>query len=107
MKNLGQMLKQAQEMQTKLATAQEQLEGIEIDGAAGGGMVKVTLSGRGKMRRVRIDPSLVQAGDTEVIEDLIVAADNDARAKVEARAAEEMSKVTGGLNLPAGLKLPF
>jgi DNA-binding YbaB/EbfC family protein len=107
MKNLGQMLKQAQEMQTKLATAQEQLEGIEIDGAAGGGMVKVTLSGRGKMRRVRIDPSLVQAGDTEVIEDLIVAADNDARTKVEARAAEEMSKVTGGLNLPAGLKLPF
>ncbi len=107
MKNLGQMLKQAQEMQTKLATAQEQLEGIEIDGAAGGGMVKVTLSGKGKMRRVRIDPSLVQAGDTEVIEDLIVAADNDARTKVEARAAEEMSKVTGGLNLPAGLKLPF
>lgn len=107
MKNLGQMLKQAQEMQTKLAAAQEQLEGIEIDGAAGGGMVKVTLSGKGEMRRVRIDPSLVQAGDTEVIEDLIVAAANDARTKVEARAAEEMSKVTGGLNLPAGLKLPF
>jgi len=107
MKNLGQMLKQAQEMQTKLAAAQEQLEGIEIDGAAGGGMVKVTLSGKGEMRRVRIDPSLVQAGDTEVIEDLIVAAGNDARTKVEARAAEEMSKVTGGLNLPAGLKLPF
>jgi hypothetical protein len=107
MKNLGQMLKQAQEMQTKLAAAQEQLEEIEIDGAAGGGMVKVTLSGKGEMRRVRIDPSLVQAGDTEVIEDLIVAADNDARTKVEARAAEEMSKVTGSMNLPAGLKLPF
>ena len=70
-------------------------------------MVAVTLSGQGEMRRVRIDPGLVKAGDTEVIEDLIVAATNDARAKVEARAAEEMSKVTGGLNLPAGLKLPF
>ena len=107
MKNLGQMLKQAQAMQAKMAELQAQLDAAEITGSAGGDLVEVTLSGKGEMRRVRIDPSLVQGSETEVIEDLVVAAHNDARAKVEARTAEEMAKITGGLDLPPGLKLPF
>ena len=107
MKNLGQMLKQAQAMQAKMAELQAQLDAVEITGSAGGDLVEVTLSGKGEMRRVRIDPSLVQGSETEVIEDLVVAAHNDARAKVEARTAEEMAKITGGLDLPPGLKLPF
>ncbi len=107
MKNLDQMLKQAQAMQAKMAELQAQLDAAEITGSAGGDLVEVTLSGKGEMRRVRIDPSLVQGSETEVIEDLVVAAHNDARAKVEARTAEEMAKITGGLDLPPGLKLPF
>ena len=107
MKNLGQMLKQAQAMQAKMAELQAQLDAVEITGSAGGDLVEVTLSGKGEMRRVRIDPSLVQGSETEVIEDLVVAAHNDARAKVEARTAEEMAKITGDLDLPPGLKLPF
>ncbi len=107
MKNLGQMMKQAQEMQSKMESLQAELGEAEIPGAAGGGMVSVVLSGKGEMRRVKIDPTLVDPGETEVLEDLIVAAHNDAKAKVEAYAAEEMRKLTGGLNLPPGLKLPF
>ena len=107
MKNLGQMTKQAQEMQSKMESLQAELGETEIPGAAGGGMVNVVLSGKGEMRRVKIDPALVDPGEIEVLEDLIVAAHNDAKAKVEAYAAEEMRKLTGGLNLPPGLKLPF
>ncbi len=107
MKNLGQMMKQAQEMQSKMESLQAELGETEIPGAAGGGMVNVVLSGKGEMRRVKIDPALVDPGEIEVLEDLIVAAHNDAKAKVEAYAAEEMRKLTGGLNLPPGLKLPF
>ena len=107
MKNLGQMFKQAQEMQAKLAEAQDELEKIDIEGSAGGGLVKVIFSGKGTVRGVHISPSLVTDGDVGVIEDLIVAAANDARKKVDARNAEEMNKLTDGLNLPAGLKLPF
>lgn len=107
MKNLGQMMKQAQEMQAKMAEMQERLVETEMSGAAGGGMVQVTVNGKGEMRRLRIDPSLLNPDDVEVLEDLIVAAANDAKAKVEAHVAEEMQKLTGGLNLPAGMKLPF
>ena len=107
MKNLSQMLKQAQAMQSQMADLQAQLGDIEIEGRGGGDMVTVTLNGKGEMRRLRIDPTVLAAGDGEVIEDLIVAAHNDARAKVEARMAEEMAKLTGGLNLPEGFKLPF
>ncbi len=107
MKNLGQMLKQAQEMQSKMAEMQAKLEGVEVTGASGGGLVTVTLGGKGEVRKIKIDPSIVDAEDVEVLEDLITAGVNDAKAKLETRVAEEMAKLTGGLNLPPGLKLPF
>jgi nucleoid-associated protein EbfC len=107
MKNLGQMMKQAQQMQAKMAEMQAQLEQVEMTGVAGGGVVQVTLSGKGEMRAVKIDKSLLEPDDVEVLEDLILAAFNDGRAKVEAHMQEEMSKLTGGLDLPGGLKLPF
>ncbi len=107
MKNLGQMMKQAQAMQAKMAEMQEKLGEVEITGAAGGGMVEITLNGKGEARRVKIDPSLLDGNEVEVLEDLITAGFNDAKVKVEARVAEEMAKITGGLELPGGMKLPF
>ena len=107
MTNLGQMLKQAQQMQARMAEMQAQLEGIEIDGNAGGGLVTATVSGKGLLLRLKIDPSLVDADDVEVLEDLIIAAFNDAKRKVEAHVANQMRELTGGLDLPAGLSLPF
>ncbi len=107
MKNIGQIMKQAQQMQTKMAELQEQLAGLEVSGSAGGGMVQVTMSGKGELRGVRIDPSLANPDDVEVLEDLIMAAANDAKSKVEARVQEEMQKLTGGLDLPPGMQLPF
>lgn len=107
MKNLGQMMKQAQEMQSKLAEMQQRLAESEVTGSAGGGMVHVTLSGKGEMRALKIDPSLVDPNEVQIMEDLIIAATNDARAKVEQQTQEEMQKLTGGLNLPPGLSLPF
>ncbi|TDH61791.1 YbaB/EbfC family nucleoid-associated protein [Dankookia rubra] len=109
MKNLGNMLKQAQQMQTRMAEMQAKLEATVVDGQAGGGMVKVSLTGKGDLKRVSIDPSLMD--DREVLEDLLVAAHADAKQKVEAQMADEMQKATAGLNLPGGLpgglKLPF
>jgi hypothetical protein len=107
MKNLGQMLKQAQEMQARMTELQAQLAAVEMTGASGGGMVQVTLNGKGEMKKVKIDKSLVVAEETEVLEDLILAAANDAKARVEAHVAGEMQKLTGGLQLPPGMKLPF
>jgi nucleoid-associated protein EbfC len=107
MKNFGNLMKQAQEMQTKMQEMQDRLAEVEVPGSAGAGMVTVTMNGKGEMRSVKIDPSLFNSEDSEVVEDLIVAACNDAKAKVETYAQEEMSKITGGLNLPPGMKLPF
>jgi DNA-binding YbaB/EbfC family protein len=107
MKNIGQMLKQAQELQTKMAEMQDRLAESEITGVSGGGMVSVTLNGKGEMRSVKIDPSLAKTDEVEILEDLLVAAHNDAKAKLEVHVQEEMSKVTGGLQLPPGMKLPF
>ncbi len=107
MKNIGNMLKQAQQMQTRMAEMQAKLEATEVEGQAGAGMVKVKLTGKGEMRRIAIDPTLMTAEDREVLEDLIIAAHGDAKQKVEAMMAEEMQKATAGMNLPAGLKLPF
>ncbi len=107
MKNLGQMMKQAQEMQAKMADMQNQLASAEMTGAAGGGMVQVTMNGKGEMTAVKIDPGLIVPEDAEVLEDLIVAAAKDAKSKVEAYVADEMQKLTGGLQLPPGMKLPF
>ena len=107
MKNLGQMMKQAQQMQAKMAELQDRLAESEMTGAAGGGMVQVTMNGKGELRAVKIDPSLLTPADAEVLEDLVVAAANDAKTKVESQVAEEMQKLTGGLALPPGMKLPF
>ena len=107
MKNLGSMLKQAQEMQAKMQEMQTKLESAEVTGSAGGGMVTVTLNGKNVVRRIKIDPKIVNPGEVEMLEDLILAAVNDARAKVEAHVKEEMAKLTGGLQLPPGMKLPF
>ncbi len=107
MKNLAGMMKQAQQMQSKMQDMQEKLESMEVTGESGAGMVQVTLSGKTDMKRLKIDPKLIDPTETEMLEDLILAAFRDAKSKVEAVAAEEMQKVTGGLQLPAGMKLPF
>ncbi len=107
MKNLAQMMKQAQEMQAKMAELQARLESIEVNGASGGGLVQVTATGKGTMRRVRIDPSLLKPEDVGVLEDLVAAAANDAKSKAEAMMQEETQKLLGGLQLPPGMKLPF
>lgn len=107
MKNLGQMMKQAQQMQAKMAELQNKLAEIEVSGSSAGGMVQVTMNGKGELRAVKIEPSLVDPNEVEVLEDLVVAAANDAKTKVEAKVAGEMQQLTGGLELPPGLKLPF
>ncbi len=106
MKNLSQMMKQAQEMQGKMEEMQARMEEMEMTGQAGAGLVSVTLNGKGEMRGLKMDAS-IKDGDMEVMEDLITAAHNDAKRRVEEFTQEEMSKLTGGLNLPAGMKLPF
>jgi DNA-binding YbaB/EbfC family protein len=107
MKNLAGLMKQAQQMQTKMQEIQETLAALEITGEAGAGLVSVTLNGKGEMRAVRIDPKVVDPSDTEMLQDLIVAAHRAAKDKVEAASQAEMQKVTGGLQLPPGMKLPF
>lgn len=107
MKNINQMMKQAQQFQAKMAEMQERMNQVEMTGMSGGGLVKVTVNGKSEMKSLAIDPSLVDPKEVEVLEDLIVAAFNDAKAKVEAHVAEEMGQLTGGLNLPGGMKLPF
>jgi DNA-binding YbaB/EbfC family protein len=107
MKNLAGLMKQASQMQSKMQEMQARLEAMEIEGVAGAGMVTVTLTGKSDLKRVRIDPKLADPAEMEMLEDLILAAHADARQKIEAAAAEEMQKVTGGMSLPAGMKLPF
>lgn len=106
MKNIGQLMKQAQQMQQRMAEMQQKMEQIEISGTSGAGLVSITISGKGEMKALKIDPKLIDPQEAEVLEDLIIAAFNDAKAKLEAHTAEEMSKVTGGMNLP-GLNMPF
>ena len=105
--NIQKMMKQAQEMQKKLADMQATLEAAEMEGVSGGGAVKLMLNGKGQLLKISIDPSVITAEDKEMLEDLIIAAHNDAKDKIDAAAADGMGQVTGGLNLPAGLKLPF
>jgi DNA-binding YbaB/EbfC family protein len=107
MKNLAGLMKQAQQMQDKMQEMQSRLEAMELDGESGAGMVRVTLNGRGEMKRIRIDPKIANPADTEMLEDLIVTAHRDAKSKLEAAAAAEMQKISGGLQLPPGFKLPF
>ena len=107
MKNLSGLMKQAQQMQEKMQEMQSRLESLEIEGIAGAGLVTVTLSGKGDLRRIKIDPKIIDPAEVEMLEDLIVAAHVNAKQKLEAAAAAEMQKVTGGLQLPPGMKLPF
>ena len=107
MKNLGDMMKQVQAMQSKMADMQAKLETATVTGQSGGGLVKVTLTGKGAMSALNVDVSLLKEDEKEILEDLIVAAHADAKAKSEEMMAEEMKSVTGGLALPPGMKLPF
>ncbi len=101
------LMKQAQALQERMAEIQKTLEALEVEGAAGGGLVRVTLTAKGAMKGVAIDPSLLTLDEGEVLEDLLVAAHADARARAERLADEKMKTVTAGLSLPPGMKLPF
>jgi nucleoid-associated protein EbfC len=103
---IGNMMKQAQKMQADMQKAQEEIASMEVEGQAGGGMVKVSMNGRHEVRRVSLDDSLME-DDKEMIEDLLAAAVNDAVRRIETESSEKMSGVTAGMNLPAGMKLPF
>ena len=105
--DMAKIMKQAQEMQSKVKDAQERLETIEVEGEAGAGMVTVRVTAKGNVVGLNIDPTILNADDKEVVEDLIVAAIKDGQAKAAEKSAEEMGKITEGLNLPAGMKLPF
>ncbi|GBD43858.1 Nucleoid-associated protein YbaB [bacterium HR40] len=107
MKNLANMLKEAQKLQQRMAELQEKLADLRVEGTAGGGMVRVTLDGKGGLRGVKIDRSLLVPEEVEILEDLVVAAHADARSRLEAKIQEEMSRLAGGLPLPPGMKLPF
>jgi DNA-binding YbaB/EbfC family protein len=107
MQNLQDIMRAAQNVQQQLADAQTKLDQIEVEGAAGGGMVKVRASAKGRIIGVSIDPSLLNPNDKEMIEDLVAAAFNDARAKADKVSNDEMQKMTAGLPLPPGFKLPF
>ena len=103
MKDLGDIMKQARGLQEKMATMQAELDKAEVEGVAGAGLVTVTLSGRGVARRIHVDPSLAKPEEAEILEDLIVAAFNDAKTKMEQLVAERMKELTGGLPLPPGM----
>lgn len=104
--DIGRLMKQAQQMQSQMQKAQEELAGLEVQGEAGGGMVRLTMTCRHEVRAVKIDPALL-GEDRDMLEDVLAAAFNDALRKVESTVQEKMSGLTGGLNLPGGLQLPF
>lgn len=105
--NIQKMMKQAQDMQRKIAEMQTKLEASEIEGTSGGGAVKVRLSGKNNLLGVSIDPTLLKAEEKEMVEDLLVAAHADARKKIDEQFNTQMDSVTSGLSLPPGFKLPF
>lgn len=107
MKNIAGLMKQASQMQKKMEEMQATLEAMVVTGSAGAGMVSVTLNGKNELKAVHVDPKLADPAEMEMLQDLLVAAHADARRKIEAASAEEMQKITGGLNLPPGMKLPF
>ncbi|MEC9343225.1 MAG: YbaB/EbfC family nucleoid-associated protein [Pseudomonadota bacterium] len=107
MKDIMGLMKQAREMQAKMQEMQESLAEAEATGASGGGMVTVTLDGKGMMKSVAIDPSLLQEGEEDMLEDLVLAAHNAARERLDAVIAEKTSELTAGLPIPPGMKLPF
>ena len=107
MKNFSEMLKKAQAMQSKMQDMQDDLENLVAEGQSGAGMVQIRVNGKGYIKNLKIDPSLMTADDVEILEDLIAAAYNDARTKADEMAQEKMAELTQGMNLPGGMKLPF
>lgn len=107
MRDIMGLMSKAKEMQEKMQAMQAEMETMTADGTAGGGMVTVTLTGKGAMQGVKIDPSMFKEDDVEILEDLILAAHNDAKAKIEAIVAEKTKEMTAGLPIPPGMKLPF
>lgn len=107
MRDMLGMMKQAKEMQAKMKVMQEEIANLETTASSGGGLVSVTLSGKGTLSALNIDPSMMKEGEAEILEDLIIAAHNDAKAKLEALMAEKTQALTAGLPIPPGFKLPF
>lgn len=107
MKDLMGLMSKAKEMQAKMAEMQSEMEALTAQGTAGGGMVTVTLSGKGQMTGIKIDPSMFAEDDVEILEDLIVAAHGDAKGKIETIMAEKTQELTAGMPMPPGMKLPF
>jgi nucleoid-associated protein EbfC len=107
MKDISQIMRQAQAMQAKIAEAQAKLEAMEVEGSAGGGMVKVRLSGKTAMLSIAIDPSILKEDEKEIVEDLIKAAHDDARRKLEEAQNEEFKAATNGMGMLPGFKMPF
>ncbi len=105
MKDLMGMMKQAQQLQARMQQMQEELGAAEVEGRSGGGLVTLTLDGKGQIKRVKINPSLMRADETEILEDLILAAGQDAKNKVDVLMADKMKEATGGIALPPGMKL--
>lgn len=107
MKDIMGMMGKLQDMQTKMQDMQAEAEAETVDGTAGGGLVTVTLSGKGELKGIKVDPSLLKPDEAEIVEDLIVAAHTDAKAKADKMLADKMQEVTAGLPIPPGMKLPF
>ena len=107
MKSLANMMQQAQDLQSKISELQEKMANVEVVGKSAGGMCEVTLSGKGEAQKIKIDPSLVDGDNIQTMEDLIVAAFNDAKSKADAEMKRQMSDLTGGISLPPGMQLPF
>lgn len=105
--DIGEIMKQAGEMQARMKEMQEKLSELEVTGEAGGGMVKVVMNGKGYAKAVAIERALMKEDDAEILEDLIAAAINDAKSKLETQSQEQMKEMTAGLALPPGFKLPF
>lgn len=107
MKDIMGMMKKAQELQGRMQEFQQNLDSLTREGRAGGGLVTVTMNGKGELRGIKIDPSLFRDDEVEVLEDLLIAAHKDAKEKVEAEVQSKMAEMTAGLPLPPGMKLPF
>ncbi|MDP4840689.1 MAG: YbaB/EbfC family nucleoid-associated protein [Alphaproteobacteria bacterium] len=107
MTNIGQLMKQAQQMQKKMQEVQAKLDNMSVEGTAGGGMINVVMTCKGEVKKITIDPNLVDKDEIEMLEDLITAALNDAKGKAQTLMDKEMAGVTGGMGLPSGMKFPF
>ena len=105
--NFNDMMKKAQEMQKKMQEIQDSLSNLEVEGTSGGGIVKIIMNCKNEVKKIDIDPSIIKNDEKEVMEDLIIAALNDAKSKAEEKSQDKMKELTGGLGLPPGMKMPF